>query len=258
MILQLALGIITAIGGFLDAGAIATSALAGALFGYQLIWAVLLGTLCVIVLTEMSGRLAAMSRHTVVDAIRERLGFRYFATPLAAEMLQDVLVLSAEIGGIAMALHLATGFDYRLFILPTALFLWSLLWFGNFSVIENGIAFVGLVALSFAVGMFIVPPSWPDVARSALPSLPTHSRRSSHRVPATTGARGASCCGGSARHLGPRAQAAVHSSSSCRSAPPPRRPSCRPRPTGSACSPTTATRRSRSACTRWSCCARTS
>ncbi len=148
MILQLALGIITAIGGFLDAGAIATSALAGAVFGYQLIWAVLLGTFCVILLTEMSGRLAAVSHHTVADAVRERLGFHYFAIPLTAELLQDVLVLSAEIGGIAVALHLATGFDYRLFVPVVALFLWSLLWFGNFSVIENGVSFLGLVAPS--------------------------------------------------------------------------------------------------------------
>ena len=172
MILQLALGIITAIGGFLDAGAIATSALAGALFGYQLVWAVLLGTFCVILLTEMSGRLAAVSHHTVADAVRERLGFRYFAVPLAAEMVQDTIVLAAEIGGIAVALHLVTGFDYRVFVPLVALFLWGLLWYGNFSVIENGISFVGLVTVAFIVGMFIVPPEWKAVARGALPSLP--------------------------------------------------------------------------------------
>ena len=172
MVLQLALGIITAIGGFLDAGAIATSALAGALFGFQLIWAVLLGTFCVILLTEMSGRLAAVSHHTVADAVRERLGFRYFAIPLVTELLQDVLVLSAEIGGLSVALHLATGFDYRIFVPLVALFLWALLWFGNFSLIENGVAFVGLVALSFVVGSFITPPPWNEVARGAIPSMP--------------------------------------------------------------------------------------
>ncbi len=173
MILQLALGIITAIGGFLDAGAIATSALAGALFGFQLVWAVLVGTFCVILLTEMSGRLAAVSHHTVADAVRERLGFRYFAVPLVVEMLQDVLVLAAEIGGISVALHLAVGFDYRVFVPLVALGLWTLLWFGNFSVIENGIAFIGLVALAFVVGSFIVPPPWKEVALGALPSLPS-------------------------------------------------------------------------------------
>ena len=103
MILQLALGILTAIGGFIDVGAIATTALAGALFGYQLLWAVLLGTLCVILLTEMCGRLAAVSHHTVADAVRERLGIRYFALPLCLEVIVDTMVLGAEIGGIVQS-----------------------------------------------------------------------------------------------------------------------------------------------------------
>src|SRR5215203_2569682 len=173
MILQLALGIVTAIGGFLDAGAIATSASAGALYGFQLIWAVLLGTFCVVLLTEMAGRLAAVSHHTVADAVRERLGFRYFAIPLTTEILQDVLVLAAEIGGIAIALHLATGFDYRVFVPMVALLLWALLWFGNFSVIENGVSFLGMVAVCYVVGPFIVGTPWVETVRGALPSLPS-------------------------------------------------------------------------------------
>jgi Mn2+/Fe2+ NRAMP family transporter len=173
MILQLALGVLTAIGGFIDVGAIATTALAGALFGYQHLWAVLLGTVCVILLTEMCGRLAAVSHHTVADAVRERLGIRYFALPLCLEVIVDTMVLGAEIGGIAVALHLGTGFDYRLFVVPVALALWGLLWIGNFSVIENGIAFFGLVALSFVFGMWGLRPDWSDVARGFVPSLPT-------------------------------------------------------------------------------------
>ena len=73
------------------------------------------------------------------------------------------------------------------------------------------------------------------------------------------GARGASCSGGSARRRARRAPARrLGASSCCRSSRPPRRPSCPGRPTGSACSPTTGTRPSRSASIRWSCCARTS
>jgi Mn2+/Fe2+ NRAMP family transporter len=77
--LQLALGILTAIGGFIDVGAIATAALAGALFGFQLTWAFVIATVFVVILCEMGGRLAAVSQHTLADAIRERIGFPYFA-----------------------------------------------------------------------------------------------------------------------------------------------------------------------------------
>jgi Mn2+/Fe2+ NRAMP family transporter len=110
----MALGIVTSIGGFLDVGAIATAAQAGTSFGYALIWAILLGTVCVIFLVEMSGRLAAVSKHTLADAMRERLGFKFYVFPLFAEMVVDFLTLRAEIGGISIALQLMTGVSLRL------------------------------------------------------------------------------------------------------------------------------------------------
>ena len=65
-LIQIALGILTSIGGFLDVGAIATSAEAGSKFGFHLLWIVILGTVCVTFLVEMSGRLAALSKHTLL------------------------------------------------------------------------------------------------------------------------------------------------------------------------------------------------
>ena len=76
-ILQITLGIITSIGGFLEIGSVVTAAQAGAGFGYKLLWAILLGTICLVFLVEMSGRLAAVSKHTIVDATRARFGFPF-------------------------------------------------------------------------------------------------------------------------------------------------------------------------------------
>jgi Mn2+/Fe2+ NRAMP family transporter len=47
---SLALGIVTSIGGYLDVGTIATSTEAGASFGFRLLWAMLVGAICLIVL----------------------------------------------------------------------------------------------------------------------------------------------------------------------------------------------------------------
>ena len=60
-ILELTLGIVTSVGGFLEVGSIATSAQAGALFGHRLLWAVALGGLCLVFLVEMAGRFSAVS-----------------------------------------------------------------------------------------------------------------------------------------------------------------------------------------------------
>ena len=115
-IMNVALGIVTSIGGFQDVGAIATAALAGAAVGVQMVWVRAVGTRGVMFLTEMSGRLACVSHHSLVDAIRERCGFRYFSFLLIGELIVDLLVLAAEIGGVAVALHLITGIDYRWFV----------------------------------------------------------------------------------------------------------------------------------------------
>jgi len=103
---KIALGIVTGIGGFLDAGTIATSAQAGRDFKYHLLWVLALGTLCIVFVSEMLGRPAAISKHTLADAIRERFGIRYQALPLVSEILLDATVLAAELGGIAMAIKL--------------------------------------------------------------------------------------------------------------------------------------------------------
>ena len=171
-IFEIALGIITSIGGFLDVGAIATAAEAGSAFGFHLIWAIVLGTICVIFLVEMSGRLAAVSKHTLAAAVRERFGFNFYVIPLVAEIAVDFLVLGAEIGGVCIALQLVTGISFQWWALPVAFAIWLLIWKGNFSIIENGVSLLGLVTLVFVFATFKLHPSLTKLGTGLLPTLP--------------------------------------------------------------------------------------
>lgn len=171
-ILEIALGIVTSIGGFLDVGAIATAAEAGSTFSFHLIWAIVLGTICVIFLVEMSGRLAAVSKHTLAAAVRERFGFNFYIIPLLAEIVVDFLVLGAEIGGVCIALQLVTGISFQWWALPVAFAIWLLIWKGNFSFIENGVSLLGLITLVFVFATFKLHPSLTEVGAGLLPSLP--------------------------------------------------------------------------------------
>lgn len=174
--LEITLGIITSIGGFLDVGAIATAAQAGASFGFELLWVILLGTVCIIFLVEMAGRLAAVSHHTFMDAMRERFGINFFIIPLTAEILVDFLVLAAEIGGVCLAMQLLTGINFQWWALPVAFCIWLLLWRGTFGIIENGVAILGLVTLVFIIAACLLHPSWREIGRGALPSLPARDK----------------------------------------------------------------------------------
>ena len=70
------LGILTAIGGFVDIGDLVANSATGARFGMSLAWAVLVGIVGIFVFAEMSGRVAGVSKRAVFDVVRERLGAR--------------------------------------------------------------------------------------------------------------------------------------------------------------------------------------
>lgn len=171
-LLAIALGILTGIGGFLEVGAIATSTEAGAGFGFQLIWALVLGTLCLIFLVEMSGRLAAVSHHTVADAVRERFGFPFTVVPRGLELFVNFLTLAAELGGVALAIKLVTGWPIRATAIPIALIAWLLIWTGTLKFLENGTSLIGLVSICFVVAAFRHHPPLHDVLQGMLPTLP--------------------------------------------------------------------------------------
>ena len=171
-LLEIALGIVTGIGGFLEAGSLATAAQAGAKFGYQLIWAIALGTVCIAFLVEMAGRLAAVSRHTLPDAMRERFGIAFFLVPLVVVVLVSFLVLASEIGGVCLALQLATGIRFQWWAPLVALLVWLLLWAHNFGLVEKGVSLLGLVTLVFVVAVFKAHTPLGQVAAGLVPSLP--------------------------------------------------------------------------------------
>lgn len=177
-LLEISLGVVTSVGGFLEIGSLATAVQAGAAFGFQLVWAIVLGTVCVIFLVEMAGRFGAVSHHTITDGIRERFGFNFFVWPLLASVLLNFLVLAAEIGGVSIALELATGIGYQWWALPAAFVAWLFLWKGTFGFIEKGVSMLGLVTLCFVVAAIMLKPDWGDVAAGAVPSLPQHDRAS--------------------------------------------------------------------------------
>src|SRR5215216_4221138 len=171
---EIALGIVTSVGGFLEIGSIATAAQAGADFSFQLIWAIVLGGLCIIFLVEQAGRFSAVSGRTIPDAIRERFGFNYFALLYLVLGLVSLLVLAAEVGGVCIALELATGIGFQWWAVPVAFVIWLVIWKGTFGVIEKGVSLLGLITVCFVVGAIVINPPWSEVLRGAAPSLPQH------------------------------------------------------------------------------------
>jgi Mn2+/Fe2+ NRAMP family transporter len=171
---NLALGIVTSIGGFVEVGSISTSVQAGAEFGFSLLWAIAAASFFLAALAEMAGRVAAVSKRSMAAAVRERFGFHFQVIPLGAEVMIDTLLLTAELGGAAIAVKMLTGIGFQWWVLPLGLVAWLVLWFGSFTVIEDGVGLLGIVTLSFVVAAWRLHPDMGPIARGFVPSLPHH------------------------------------------------------------------------------------
>ncbi|WP_444664992.1 Nramp family divalent metal transporter [Cellulomonas sp. CW35] len=168
-----ALGILTAIGGFVDIGDLVTNAVVGARFGLSLVWVVLVGVVGICLFAQMSGRVAAVSGRATFEIIRERLGPRVGGANLVASFLVTLLTLTAEIGGIALALELASSVERRLWIPFAGLAVWLVLWRVKFSVLENVAGLLGLTLVAFAVALFQLGPDWGELVEQATrPQVP--------------------------------------------------------------------------------------
>jgi Mn2+/Fe2+ NRAMP family transporter len=171
-VFQIALGILAAIGGFVDIGDIVFNTAAGATFGYELIWAVVIGVGGIITYAEMCGRVAVVSQRAVFDAVRERLGFGLGLVSLVAAQVVNLLTLAAEVGGMALALQLLSDLPYRALIVLAVPALAIAIWTVPFDWLERIFGYVGLLLLVFVVAAMKLNPDWSAVANGFVPSLP--------------------------------------------------------------------------------------
>jgi manganese transport protein len=172
-IFEIALGILAAIGGFVDIGDIVFNVAAGAMFGFQLLWVVVIGVGAIVTYSEMCGRVAVVSQRAVMDTVRERLGYRVGLVSLVAGQLVNLLTIAAEIGGIALALQLLAGLSFRVLLVLAVLGLGIVIWVLPFEWIERVFGYVGLTMLVFAVAALKLNPDWSDVASGFVPHAPS-------------------------------------------------------------------------------------
>jgi Mn2+/Fe2+ NRAMP family transporter len=170
-LLAVTLGILSAIGGFVDIGDLVANALVGARYGLRLAWVVVLGVVGIIVFAEMSGRIAAVARRPTFDLVRERLGPRTALVGLVGSFLVTALTLCAELGGVALAMELAFNIDYLLLVPLVVVLVWFVIWRIRFERMEQMFGLMGLFLVVYAVALWAMSPDWQALWHQA--STPT-------------------------------------------------------------------------------------
>jgi Mn2+/Fe2+ NRAMP family transporter len=171
-ILEIFLGILTAMGGFVEIGELVFSVNAGAKFGYSLLWVVVLGTVGIIVYGEICGRVAAVTEQPVFHLIRQRAGYAAGLGTLLAANAVSLLTCAAEIGGIALLMKMLFGANYFLMVAAGLVFFLIVVWMLSFQAIERVFGLLGLLMIIFVVTGVYVTQDWAAVAAGFVPSLP--------------------------------------------------------------------------------------
>ena len=171
--LELFLGILTAMGGFVEVGELTFAVNAGAKFGYGLLWVAGVGALGIIVYGEMAGRVAAVRGQPVFNLIRERVGFDAGLVTLVAAVAVNVLTCAAEIGAIALVWQLFADWPYRAWVAAACVFLVLAVWVLPFQWIERVFGLGGLLLVVFLVIATIEAPDVGEVGAAFVPHVPS-------------------------------------------------------------------------------------
>jgi manganese transport protein len=169
-ILQIALGIAAAVGGFVDIGELVFNTQAGADFRYRLVWCVVVGVIGIVVFAEMTGRVAAVAGRPVFDVVRMRMGFTAGLVTLVASLLINLLTLSAEVGGVAIVLQLLFDVKVGTMILVAAVALVLIILLVPFEGIERIFGYLGCALLVYVVAAVDLGPDWHHVAQGFVPN----------------------------------------------------------------------------------------
>ena len=170
--LELTLGIMTAVGGFVDISELVFAAKAGSTFGYALISVFFIGTIGIIVFSEMSGRVAAAAKQPVFNLMRHRLGLKLGLVTLAASIVANLITCAAEVGGVALILNYLTGAPYFLMAILMVAVMIASIWILPFEWIERIYGLLGLFMLVFAAALVAIHPPWDKIAGGFMPQVP--------------------------------------------------------------------------------------
>ena len=146
-----------------DAGGIATYASAGSQFVYRTLFFMVLVTVGLVVVQEMSARLGAYTGKGLAALIREQFSLRWAALAMGCVLLANVGLVVSEFAGIGAAFELL-GVSRYLSVPLAALGIWSLVLFGSYRYAERAFLGLSLAFLSYPIAAVLGHPRWSSVA----------------------------------------------------------------------------------------------
>lgn len=150
-----------------DAGGITTYSIAGAHFGYRLLWVMVPVTLILVIVQEMCSRMGVVSGKGLADLIRESYGVKITFYILLALLLANLGTIISEFAGVASSLEI---FDVPRYVsVPVAaILIWLFITKGNYRVAEKIFLAGAVLYIAYIISGFLAKPDWTEVFRNTL------------------------------------------------------------------------------------------
>ncbi|OLC52487.1 MAG: Mn transporter [Acidobacteria bacterium 13_1_40CM_65_14] len=150
-----------------DAGGIATYSVAGAQFGYTLLWTMIPITVALVIIQEMSSRMGAVTGKGLSDLIREEFGLRATFLLMLALVATNFGNVVSEFAGIASSFELFGVSKY--IVVPLAAFVvWGIVVHGTYNSIEKVFLSASAFYVCYIVSGVLAHPDWKAAALSTV------------------------------------------------------------------------------------------
>lgn len=149
-----------------DASGITTYSVAGARFGYGLLWTLIPTTVALIVIQEMVARMAAVTGKGLSDLIREHYGVRSTFYMMTILFIANFGTTVANFAGWAASMEIL-GFSKYLMAPLGAVFIWILVVRGSYRFVERILLFACLLYFGYVFSGFMAKPDWSKVMTAA-------------------------------------------------------------------------------------------
>ena len=150
-----------------DAGGITTYSVAGAHYGFGLLWMMPLVALALIIVQEMSARLGVVTGKGLADLIRERMGVRLTAVIIAILLFANLANTVSEFAGVAASMEIF-GVSKYLSVPVAAVIVWLMMVKGNYKTVERIFLVASALYLAYVISGILARPPWEEVTRALI------------------------------------------------------------------------------------------
>lgn len=145
-----------------DAGGITTYSVAGATYGYKLLWTLIPSFIVLIVIQEMNARMGVVTGKGLADLIRENFGVKITFFIFMGLLIADIGNTATEFAGIAGSMEIF-GISKYIIVPLVAIGVWLLIVKGNYRIAEKVFLIFSVFLLSYIISALMAKPDWRNI-----------------------------------------------------------------------------------------------